>query len=170
MVAGLHGSGRGHAIEEWYKHEAGIDQTIEAMADLEKSTDVCEWLIDPSATEWMTKLNNAGFMVRKARHGNDITLRVQLVAARLNLRGTEPGLWIAQSCPNLISEIEGLMWYRTRVPGKSEEILRDRFEQGTPDHAFDALTNIVAEWDGIREAPARIGPVQVYGAQPGEGA
>ena len=62
------------------------------------------------------------------------------------------------------------MLYRTRGPGRSEEIHKDRFEQGTPDHAFDALTNFVAEWDGIREAPARIGPVQVYGAQPVEGA
>ena len=137
------------------------------MADLSKKWSINEWICDPAGKAEMLKLHNAGFRVRPAVHGNSLKLRVQLLGARLNTRTSkEPGIYFSGACPNLITEVEGLMWKRIRIPGKSEEQMNDAFEQGTPDHGVDAVTNIVAEWDGVRPPRVRpAGPVHSYGSQ-----
>lgn len=165
-VGGLDAQDRGWIFDEWYKHEATIDQLIEAMGEMQAKWKLTEWICDPAGKAEMQKLHNAGFRVRPAAHGNSLKLRVQLLGARLNLGpGKLPGIYFSGACPNLITEVEGLMWKRIRVPGKAEEQMNDAFEQGTPDHATDAVTNIVAEWDGVRPTRVRpAGPVSVYGS------
>ena len=165
-VGGLDAGGRAWIFDEWYKHEATIDQLIEAMAGFGSKYKIAEWICDPAGKAEMQKLHNAGFKVRPAAHGNSLKLRVQLLGARLNKRaGDMPGIYFSGACPNLITEVEGLMWKRVRIPGKAEEQMNDAFETGTPDHATDAVTNIVAEWDGTRPQRVRpAGPVRSYGA------
>lgn len=156
VVAGLGGDGRAYALDEWYKHEATEDELAEARGTLEaKWPRLREWRADPSGKYATEKLNNArGKRVVKASHGNDLKMRVRLVGARLTVRPGGPGCYFDPRCANLIAEIEGLMWKRTRVQGRGEEMLNDQLDPTTPDHAWDAWANILAEWDETR------GPIQ----------
>ncbi len=151
VVAGLDGGGRVWCFAEWYRHGATLDQTIQAVADLEQAHGVKRWIADPSGKAEIQKLRNMGLRVSPARHGNKIKLRVQLMGARLNVSGGKPGMYFTPECPNLIAEVEGLMWRRSRLTGGGEETLTDNFERGTPDHAFDAVCNILSEWDAAPE-------------------
>ena len=104
---------------------------------------------------YVAALKRAGLDVRKARHGNKIKLRTQLMGARLNVGPDKlPGIFIDSSCPNLISEMEGLMWRRHKT-GIGEEMYDDNFDRATPDHAFDAACNVLAEYDMQRIKNAR---------------
>lgn len=174
VVGGLDGGGRAWAVAEFYRHQATLDEVAAAMADLEarhgRSVDPggsgrLRWIADPSGKAEIAKLRNMGFEVSKARHGNSLELRVQLMGARLNLGpGKLPGIYFTPECPNLIAEVEGLMWRRTRLTGGGEEMLTDAFERGTPDHAWDAMVNILAEWDAVPEPWEPPAPMRVWGA------
>jgi hypothetical protein len=87
------------------------------------------------------------------------------VGARLNIGPDKlPGLFVDSACPNLIAELEGLMWRRTKHGAGGEEIYDDNFDRATPDHAYDALGNVLAEYDMERLAPPRQErPVKMYG-------
>lgn len=152
IAAGLDAGGRVMAFREWYRYEATMDDTISAMADLRQTAGIETWIADPSGAKEIQLLRNAGFNVRGARHGNKLNARVQLVGARLNVHPAAklPGLFITSACPNLITEIETLAWRRVKLVGQAEEMMADEFERGAPDHAFDGLANIVAEYDGSR--------------------
>ncbi len=151
---GLNAGGRVHAICEWYKHEATLDETIEAMVAM-RAQGIKKWVADPSGKEQISALRRAGLDIRKARHGNKIKLRTQLMGGRLNIGVDKlPGIFIDPGCPNLIAEIEGLMWRRRKV-GVGEEMYDDNFSPVTPDHAFDALVNCLAEYDMQRGKNAR---------------
>jgi len=149
ICTGLDTANRARAFAEWYHAESTLDDLIEAMGEMRERYGVTEWVSDPAGKHEAATLRSAGFSVRPARHGNDIKLRAQLVGARLNVdAGTKlPGLFISNSCPNLITELETLSWKRVRVPGKAEEIMNDEFERGAPDHAFDAFANCLSEYD-----------------------
>ncbi len=164
LVAGL-GGGRGQVVREWYRHEATLDHTIRAMADIQVEFGPIQWVADPSGKREMQALSAAGYRVRPARHGNRFELRVQLVGSRLNVGPDKlPGLYIDPLCGNLISELETLQYARHRSVDLGQEELRDKFEPGQPDHAFDALANIVAEWDAVRPPLVRPGGrISVYG-------
>ena len=161
VVGGLDGGGRAWAVAEWYRHQATLDELAAAMADLQQKHGRTQgrdgqgglrWIADPSGKAEIAKLRNMGFKVSPARHGNRLNLRVQLMGARLNLGpGKLPGIYFTPECPNLIAEVEGLMWRRSRLTGGGEEMLTDAFERGTPDHAWDAMVNILAEWDASPE-------------------
>jgi len=155
-VGGIDAGGRIHIFDEWYKHEATIDELIEAMAEMQAKYRLDAWICDPAGKAEMDKLRHAGFKVRPAQHHSSLKLRVQLLGARFNLGpGKLPGIYFSGACPNLVTEAEGLMWKRVRIPGKAEEQMNDQFERGTPDHAIDAVTNMVAEWDGVKPAFVR---------------
>ena len=169
VVAGLRGDGRAHALDEFYKHEAAEDEVVEARASLEaKYPRLREWRADPSGKQATEKLNHAGGKpVRAARHGNDLKLRVRLVGARMTVRPGGPGCYVDPRCANLIAEIEGLMWKRTRPQGSGTELLNDALDPTTPDHAWDAWANILAEWDETR--PPYVEPTQglsIFGGRP----
>ncbi|KKL17944.1 hypothetical protein LCGC14_2480440, partial [marine sediment metagenome] len=159
VVGGLDGGGRAWAVAEWYRHQATLDELAAAMAALQEAhapgavgSRSLRWIADPSGKAEIAKLRNMGFQVSKARHGNSLELRVQLMGARLNLGpGKLPGIYFTPECPNLIAEVEGLMWRRSRLTGGGEEMLTDAFERGCPDHAWDAMVNILAEWDAVPE-------------------
>lgn len=146
VATGVAYDDRVYAYGEWYKHQASFDQVVEAMLEWRETKGILHWVCDPSAKEWIERLANMGFSIEKATHGNDIPLRVQLVARRFNEApsGGGPGLFISQDCPNLISEVEMLSWARVKLPGRGEEIMADRFERGAPDHAQDALANVIS--------------------------
>lgn len=160
--AGLTTGGRVHAFCEWYKHEATLDDTIEAMVAM-RSQGIKKWVADPSGKEQIRALRKAGLDVRKARHGNKIKLRTQLMGGRLNVgKDKLPGIYFDSACPNLIAELEGLMW-RRRKAGAGEEMYDDNFDPTTPDHAFDALVNVLAEYDTQRaKGPKQEQPVGFY--------
>ncbi len=162
IASGVGPGGRLYAYHEWYKHEATIADTIRAMGEF-REHGITRWKADPAGKKEIEALRKAGFDITKARHGNRINLRVQLAGARLSLRAQkEPGAYLDPAVKNLISELEGLMWARTKV-GSGEELL-DNFARGTPDHAFDAWCNTLPEYDMERAAPARqSGPIKVYG-------
>lgn len=163
IAAGLDATGRVRAYAEWYKHEATIDDLVGAMADMQREAGISKWAADPAGAKEIQKLRNSGFNVLPAQHGNKIKLRVQLVGARLKKHGGRPGLLITNGCPNLVTELESLPWKRAKIPGKAEEQLNDEFERGAPDHAFDALANIISMIDGMREPVKRERePVRVY--------
>jgi len=154
VCAGLTAGGRVHAFCEWYKHEATLDDTIEAMVSF-RQQGITKWIADPAGKEQISALRRAGLDVRKARHGNKIKLRTQLMGARLNTGPDKlPGIYFDPACPNLIAEMEGLMWRRHKA-GVGEELYDDNFDRGTPDHAFDAACNILAEYDMQRIRAAR---------------
>ena len=46
---------------------------------------------------------------------------------------------------------EGVGWARRGLVGGGEEKLNDTFDRDTPDHAVDAVTNAVAEFDAVQE-------------------
>ncbi len=165
IAAGLDGGGRVWAFAEFYRHQCTLDQLIEAMARGQQEWGVTRWIADPSGKQEIEKLRHAGFRVSPANHGNKLALRVQLVGARLNIGPDKlPGMYVTPECPNLISEIEGLAWRRVRLSGSAEEHMADEFDRGCPDHAFDALANVLSEYDLVRQAPVRsAGPVRVYG-------
>jgi hypothetical protein len=102
-----------------------------------------------------------GFRASKARHGNKIALRVQLMRRRLTVDAATklPGLFHTSAVPNLTRETEMLMWKRQRLAGQTEEMLRDEFDPVCDDHAYDAADNVLAEWDVGRElGPRPVGP------------
>lgn len=161
---GMTAAGRVHAFREWYKHESTMEQTIEAMASF-REVGITKWIADPAGKRETEILRRAGFEIRAARHGNKIALRTQLFGARLNQDVNKlPGMYISPQCPNLITEVETLAWKRVRLQGRTDEIMNDEFERGAPDHAFDAATNVIAEYDG---RPAKVvrprEPVKLYG-------
>ncbi len=170
VVGGLDGGGRAWAAAEWYRHQSSLDELAQAMADLQEAhaqgaagSRSLRWIADPSGKAEIAKLRNMGFEVSPARHGNRLNLRVQLMGARLNLGpGKLPGIYFTPECPNLIAEVEGLMWRRTRLTGGGEEMLTDAFERGTPDHAWDAMVNILAEWDASPEPWSPPAPMRVW--------
>ena len=163
VVGGLDGGHRAWAVAEFYRHQATLDETARAMAELQERHKVRRWIADPSGKAEIAKLRNMGFEVSPARHGNRLNLRVQLMGARLNLGpGKLPGIYFTPECPNLIAEVEGLMWRRTRRTGGGEEMLTDAFERGTPDHAWDAMVNILAEWDAVPEPWEPPAPMRVW--------
>jgi len=155
VAVGLDAGGRARAYREWYHHEATLEQTMAAMADLRETAGIEEWVADPAGKHEIEALRTAGFNVRPARHGNRIQVRYQLVGARLNVHAALklPGMYITPSCPNLITELETLNWRRVKLHGKDEEEMSDQagFERGAPDHAFDALANVLAEYDAAPE-------------------
>ena len=163
IANGVGPGGRTYAYHEWYKHEASIDDTIRAMGEF-RDHGITRWKCDPAGKKEKEALRRAGFDVTSVRHGNKIKLRVQLAGARLSLKAQkEPGAFIDPLCPNLISELEGLMWARSRVDG-ADEIMTDNFARGTPDHAFDAWVNTLPEYDMVREPIARQrGAIDLYG-------
>jgi hypothetical protein len=166
VAVGLGAGGRAWAFKEWYKREATMDELARAMAEMQRECGFNKWIADPSGKAQMEALRALGFKVQKARHGNRIALRVQFVGARLNVdAGTKmPGLYITSECPNVIRELEGLSWKRTKQQGRAEEIMTDDFERGDDDHAFDALANVLCEYDGKKVAGRRqTKPVRVYG-------
>jgi hypothetical protein len=166
VAVGLGAGGRAWAFKEWYKPEATMDELGKAMADIQVQQGVRKWIADPSGKAQIDALRAMGFKVQKARHGNKIALRVQVVGARLNVDPATkmPGLYVTPECPNLINELEGLSWKRTKLQGAAEEIMTDDFERGDPDHAFDAIANVLFEYDG-KKAPGKrqTKPVSVYG-------
>jgi phage terminase large subunit len=166
VATGIGAAGRAWAFKEWYKREATMEETAKAMAEMQRECGFGKWIADPSGKAQIEALRALGFKVQKARHGNKIALRVQLVGARLNVDAATkmPGLYITPECPNLISEVEGLSWKRTKLQGSADEIMTDDFERGDDDHAFDALANVLCEYDG-KKAPGRrqTKPVSVYG-------
>jgi phage terminase large subunit-like protein len=166
VAVGLDGGGRAWAFKEWYKREASEADLVKAMADMQRECGIRRWIADPSGKKDIAVLRNAGFKVQQARHGNKIKLRVRLVGARLNVNRALklPGLYIDPECPNLIGELEGLSWKRVKLQGSADEIMTDDFERGDDDHAFDALANVLCEYDG-KKAPGRrqTKPVSVYG-------
>lgn len=149
VVLGLDGGGRAWAMDEWYQHEATIEKTIKAMVDLAQRYGVRRWIADPAGKAEIQQLRNAGFRVSPARHGNKIAMRTQLIGARLNvsLATKHPGMYFDPRCTSLISEIEGLMWARRKVQGRTEEQLQDKFDPVTPDHACDALSCALSDFD-----------------------
>lgn len=166
VAAGLGAGGRAHAFKEWYKREATLDETARAMAEIQVECGITRWLADPAGKKEIEQLRAMGFKVQKARHGNKLKLRVQLVGARLNVNPALklPGLYIDPSCPNLIRELEGLSWRRTKMQGEAVEVMTDDFERGDDDHAFDALANILCEYDGKKLPGKRQSePVRIYG-------
>ncbi|MFQ5472535.1 MAG: hypothetical protein ACE5FA_06595, partial [Dehalococcoidia bacterium] len=164
VAVGLDGGGRAWAFGEWYRHEATLDQTVEAMARGQAEWGVTRWIADPAGKAEIEKLRHAGFTVQAARHGNRLPLRVQLVGARLNEGpGKLPGMYVTSECPNLIMELETLAWRRVKISGKMEEHPTNDFERGAPDHAFDALANVLAEWDAAAVPYKRpSGRVELY--------
>lgn len=160
--AGLTTGGRVHVHAEWYRHEATMDETIKAMVAM-RSQGITKWVADPSGKKEIQALRSAGLNVRKARHGNKIKLRTQLMGSRLNISPDKlPGIYIDGKCANLIAEIEGLMWRRIKS-GAGEEMYDDNFSSTTPDHAHDALGNILAEYDMQRvRGKKQAGPVRIY--------
>jgi hypothetical protein len=166
VAVGLGAGGRAWAFREWYKPEAKMDELAAAMGEMQRECGIRKWIADPAGKAQIEALRALGFKVQKARHGNRIALRVQLVGARLNVdAGTKmPGLYIDPGCPNLIRELEGLSWKRTKLQGHAEEVMTDDFSREDDDHAFDALANILCEYDGKRPAGRRqTKPVSVYG-------
>lgn len=166
VAGGLDAGGRAWAFGEWYRHQATMDQLIEAMAEGQRSWGVTRWIADPAGKQEIEKLRHAGFKVSPANHGNKLKLRVGLVGARLNVHPSSklPGMYVTPECPNLIAELEGLAWRRVRLSGASDEMMADEFDRRSSDHAFDAWANVLAEWDLVRQAPVRsAGPVSVYG-------
>lgn len=166
LAVGLGAGGRAHAFREWYEREVTMERLAAAMAQMQGECGITKWFADPSGKQQIEALRNLGFKVQRARHGNKINLRVQLVGARLNIHPASklPGLFIDPSCPNTIRELEGLSWKRTKLQGQTEEVMTDDFERGDDDHAFDALANVMAEYDGKRTPGKRqTKPVSVYG-------
>ncbi len=148
IACGVGTGERLHAYREWYKHEATLDQTVEAMAGMEAHWGVTRWIADPSGRREMDALRRLGFHVEPARHGNKIALRVQLMGARLNVGPDKlPGMFISPDCPNLIREVEALTWRRERLSGRMEEVMNDAFDPSCDDHAIDAATNVVSAYD-----------------------
>jgi len=136
------------------------------MAKIQADYGIITWLADPSGKQQIQALRGMGFKVQNARHGNKIALRTQLVGARLNIDPASklPGLYMTSECPNLISELEALSWRRTKIKGEADEVMNDAFERGDEDHAFDALANVLAEYDAVRMPIERQRePVSVYG-------
>jgi hypothetical protein len=166
IAVGLGAGGRAHAFNEWYKREVSLDELARAMAEMQRECGFNKWIADPAGKKEIEALRAMGFKVQKARHGNKINVRYQLVGARLNVDSATkmPGLYIDPSCPNLIRELENLSWRRSKPQGQAEEIMSDAFERGDDDHAFDALANVLCEYDG-KKAPGKrqTKPVSVYG-------
>lgn len=159
IVAGLDSGGRLWVVDEWYKHEAGMDDLIEAIGALSGKWHITRWICDPAGKADMTKLRNAGIRATAARHRNRYQVRVPIFKARLTVRSGGPGMYFDPSCVNLIGETEGLMWRRRKLVSISGDDLQDEFDRGTPDHAVDALTNIIAELDmGYKSIPQITGP------------
>jgi phosphoribosylformylglycinamidine (FGAM) synthase PurS component len=166
VAVGIGAGGRAWAFEEWYKREATMDELGKAMADMQIRCGIRKWIADPSGKAQIDALRAMGFKVQKARHGNRIALRVQVVGARLNVDSATkmPGLYITPESPNGIGELEGLSWRRTKLQGSAEEIMTDDFERGDPDHYFDALANVLFEYDGKKLPGKRqTKAVRVYG-------
>ncbi len=166
VAVGLGAGGRAWAFEEWYKREDTMEETAKAMGEMQRECGIRKWIADPSGKAQIDALRAMGFKVQKARHGNRIALRVQVVGARLNVDAATkmPGLYVTPECPNGIGELEGLSWRRTKLQGSAEEIMTDDFERGDPDHYFDALANVLFEYDGKKLPGKRqTKPVSVYG-------
>ena len=166
VAVGLGPGGRAHAFREWYKHEASMEQTAAAMAAMQAECGVTKWIADPAGKAQIEALRALGFRVQKARHGNKINLRVQLLSARLNVNAALklPGLYISPEARNLIRELEALSWERNKIHGQALEEMRDKFARGDDDHAVDALSNVLCEYDGKKAAGRRqTKPVSVYG-------
>jgi len=169
-VMGKDGGGRAWAVDEWYKRNATLDTTAEAMMGFEGEYGRMAWYCDPSGKQQILALRSMGFDALPARHGNKIALRTQIVGRRLNVHpaSKQPGLYLTSRAPNAIRETEALMWKRQRLAGQTEEMLRDEFDPMCDDHAYDAMTNVLAEWDvGRGPAPPRQRePILAYGALP----
>ncbi|OGF16061.1 MAG: hypothetical protein A2W00_13330 [Candidatus Eisenbacteria bacterium RBG_16_71_46] len=158
IACGLDSGDRARAYAEWYKRQATLDETMSAMAHFQVEWGVEKWIADPSGKKEIDLLRKAGFKVSPAKHGNRIMLRVQILGARLNVHPAAklPGMYISPYCHNLIMEIETLTW--------KPDVDVDQFERGAPDHAVDALTNVLTEYDGVRAARKGLTePVLVYG-------
>lgn len=157
VACGLDGGGRVWAYNEWYRREASLDQLVEAMAKAKAEWGVTRFVADPSGKHEIAKLRNAGFRITPARHGNKFALRYQLVGARLNVDASNklPGMYITPECPNLIRELETLSFRRQRIGGQFDEDVKDDWERGQDDHAWDSLANCLAEVDAVPPPPRR---------------
>ncbi|KKN25956.1 hypothetical protein LCGC14_0879480 [marine sediment metagenome] len=137
-------TGRVWVTREWYKRRADLGEILNAMGDFPNRV-----YCDPTAKEEREFLQRSGVGARKAR-SNDFALRVSLVGRRLALVAGEPGLYISPDCPNLIEEIGSLTYAKQR----GQDILNDKWEPGSDDHAFDALAYALMELDaGARGRP-----------------
>jgi len=137
-------AGRVYVTREWYQRRADLGQILNAMGQFPNRV-----YCDPTAKEVRDFLNRSGVGARKAR-SNDFQLRASLVGRRLAVVAGEPGLFISPDCPNLIEELGALTYAKQR----GQDILNDRWEPGSDDHAFDALAYALMELDaGARGRP-----------------
>ena len=166
IAAGQDAQGRGRVFAEWYKRQATMDDIVEIMADWGQRYGITRFICDPAGKHEIEAINRifGREVAVRARHGNRIELRTQYVGRRLNVQADKlPGLFIDPSCANLIMELEGLMWKRVKLSGRTEEILNDNFEPGCPDHAHDGLACLLSEWDaGLAEWKPPKEPVTLY--------
>lgn len=136
--------GKVYVTREWYQRRADLGQILNAMGDFPNRV-----YCDPTAKEVREFLQRSGVGARKAR-SNDFQLRASLVGRRLAVVAGEPGLYISPDCPNLIEELGSLTYAKQR----GQDILNDRWEPGSDDHAFDALAYALMELDaGARGRP-----------------
>jgi len=149
---------------EFYQRRCAEKQLVEAIADRPR----CKVLCDPSGKELIDMLRRYGINAHKAR-SNNFGLRFRLWASRLNLmnRGTgkvyqqgepgaqyaQPGIYLSSNQPNLISELQNLAFASARG-----DVLKDSWEQGLDDHAYDAGAYCLMELD---PAIIKVAPVTV---------
>ncbi len=167
VVGGMLAAERLHFVDEWYKHQSGIDEWIENMSLLEQKWGRVDqyrgvnrkrlhWICDPAGKAEMQQLRNAGFWVSPARHRNRYAARVPLFTARLVVRPGGPGMYIDPKCMYLINETEGLMWAKERLGLGGN--LQEKFARDCPDHSHDAAANVISEFDlGYKEIPQNTG-------------
>ncbi len=137
-------AGRAYATREWYERRATLDAILNAMGNFPNRV-----YCDPTAKEAREFVQRSGVGARKAR-SNDFQLRASLVGRRLAVVAGEPGLYVSPNCPNLIEELGSLTYAKQR----GQDILNDKWEPGSDDHAFDALAYALMEIDaGARGRP-----------------
>ena len=152
-LAGLDRRNRLFVRDGTYRYESGIDDWIKTMVHFTELYKVTRWAADPAGKDSIQKLRNAGLNVTKARHGNRYDLRVPIMRARLHSQiDNQPTIFFDPSLTNCIGEFEGLMWARQRVGGGGD-MLGSKFDRTTPDHAVDAVTDIVSLVDLADSGP-----------------
>lgn len=165
-VGGLDAGKRVWLVDEWAAYNPSFDALVEAIGEKHARWKFHTVACDPSGKEMIRSLNRifAGSpRFTPAQHGNKIDVRVKLFGSRLVVRAGGPGMYVTPSCPMLISDVEGLMWARRRLAGGVAEQLKDEFDPQTPDHAYDAACNILAEWDMAREPFRRFSVPSITG-------
>lgn len=126
-------SRRVYLTERLYLRDCRDDELVSTCGEM-LNEGVSRFYGDPSAKDEIAALCRAGVPTIKAK-SNSIGLRVASWTTRL----AADALFITPDSPNLIKEAVGLAWANP----KGREMERDKFDDNTPDHLFDAGADVL---------------------------